>query len=37
MFANIREVSQATRAVRMGLILTSWAFVLAGFILTLNA
>lgn len=37
MFANIEEVSQATRAVRRGLILTSWALVLLGFILTHNA
>jgi hypothetical protein len=37
MFANIEEVSQATRAVRRGLILTSGALVLLGFILTHNA
>ena len=37
MFRKATQVTQARKAVRMGLILTSWAFVLLGFILTFNA
>ncbi len=37
MSRKMKQESQAKRAVRMGLIITSWAFVLLGFILTYNA
>ena len=37
MLTKATQVTRARKAVRMGLIVTSWAFVLLGFILSYNA
>ena len=37
MFTELTETTRAMKAIRVGLIVTSWAFLVLGFVLTHNA
>ena len=37
MYIEVKDPTRGMRAIRMGLIVTSWAFLVLGFVLTHNA